>query len=935
MRRTVRGRRREEDRAAGAAQGFAFNEGGIAMKHKRILILLAAAALLALALAACGANASVIRLARTEGGVQLWDEKQVELTPKEQLSLHDGYRMATEAAGYGWLSLDEKRLAKLDENSAVGVESAGKQLKLTLERGSLFFHIEKPLSGSESMEISTSNMTVGIRGTCGWVSLQGDKLLVRLLEGKVECTVTTADGETVTQTVEAGQKAALSPDGTITVSQLSEADIPAFVWPEIEGSDALAEALGAISQTRPMLLNASDTQAGLQVAPAAASFAVEADFSNVINFEEYSYALSDEARQKLLQNGFVVLQSSWGGQGEFFDLYESNRYAYRPNFVTTDSMMHTYHLYFSRLLKGVERDYFSAELTAMTQTLLEQSAQQLSALAGTPWENAARRNVAYFSVAASLLQPGASVPGAVSDLVSQELALIEAAQGIAPSPVMNAGGGEDPLLEDYSQYIPRGYYTTSEELSRYFRAMMWYGRLAFRQSDEDQTRSALLMTVALKNSAAMEQWEKIYTISSFFVGTSDDPGVYEYAPLIEQAYGGMPDAAQLPAREDAWNSFRQSLAQLAMPSINSIPIEEDLSEEERAQAIIGFRLMGQRAVLDAQIFQQLIDGKVPDRMLPSALDVPAALGSEAAREMLRESGADNYPNYTQNMQTLQNQLADAPATLWNASLYGGWLNTLRPLTEAKGEGWPQFMQNDAWAAKSVNTFLGSWTELKHDTVLYSKQVYAEMGGGGIDEKDDRGYVEPEPVLYARLSALAAATRDGLSAYGVLREADADALTRMVTLADGLKTISEKELTNTPRTEEEYTLIREFGGDLEHFWYEVLKDEATQEYFTSQEYPAALVTDVATDPNGQVLEVGTGGVEEILVIVDIDGSLRIASGGVYSFYEFAQPISDRLTDAKWWTMLGINMWDENGNYVDARVDVPRPAWTSRFAAPMAW
>lgn len=889
------------------------------LKKKQIFPLLCLAAALALLLAACGGKAANIRLERTEGTVLVWDEKEAGLTPKKELGLYDGYRMATETAAYGWLSLDEKRLAKLDENSAVGVESAGKELRLALESGSLFFNIEKPLEENETFEISTSNMVVGIRGTCGWVSVSGERLLVRLLEGKVRCTVTLEDGSTVTETVRAGEKAALSPDGTITVSTLSEADVPEFVRVELDGSDALLQAADALSLQRPMLLNGAAMQQELEVKPAAALF-WDGNFANVINAGDFQYYIeNDDVRRMLTENGFVVIHSSWGGYDEFFGLYESNRYAMTPNFVTTDAMMHTYHLYFSRLLKGVERETFTNALIDMTRTLQTESAAQLAALSGTAWENAAKRNLAFFSVAASLLEPGAAVPAEVSSLVAQELALIESAQGITPSPVMNLGGGEHPLNEDYSQYIPRGYYTTDEALSRYFRAMMWYGRLNFRADDEDQSRSALLMTSALRGSAAMEQWDKIYTITSFFVGASDDAGVYEYAPLIEQAYGGLPDAAQLPARETEWNRFRKSLEQLKMPAINSIPIDEGLSDAERESAVKGFRLMGQRFVLDAGIFQQLVDSNVKDRMLPSALDVPAALGSSVARGILTETGADNYAGYAQNMQKLQSYLADAPSTLWSASLYGGWLNTLRPLTEAKGEGWPQFMQTDAWAAKSLNTFLGSWAELKHDTILYAKQVYAEMGGGELPVKDDRGYVEPEPVLFARLSALSAATRDGLAAYGVLRDDDADALTRMVTLSDSLKTIAEKELTNTPRTEEEYELIRTFGGQLEHFWHEALKDDAAAaglDYFRAQDFPAAIVADVATDPNGSVLEVGTGGAEEILVIVDVEGSLRIASGCVYSFYEFTQPISNRLTDEQWRNMMQ---------------DVPRPAWSARFMA----
>ena len=39
----------------------------------------------------------------------------------------------------------------------------------------------------------------------------------------------------------------------------------------------------------------------------------------------------------------------------FYEVYEQNRYEQIPNFVTVDLMMHTYHLYFSRLMKQTEK----------------------------------------------------------------------------------------------------------------------------------------------------------------------------------------------------------------------------------------------------------------------------------------------------------------------------------------------------------------------------------------------------------------------------------------------------------------------------------------------------------------------------------------------------------------------------------------------------
>ena len=85
-------------------------------------------------------------------------------------------------------------------------------------------------------------------------------------------------------------------------------------------------------------------------------------------------------------------------------------------------------------------------------------------------------------------------------------------------------------------------------------------------------------------------------------------------------------------------------------------------------------------------------------------------------------------------------------------------------------------------------------------------------------------------------------------------------------------------------------------------------------------PAALVADVATDPNGRVLEEATGYIFDIYAVVPVDGSLRIAKGGVYSHYEFAWPLSDRLTDEKWHEMLS-----------SGRVP-PLAQWTESYLAP---
>ena len=139
--------------------------------------------------------------------------------------------------------------------------------------------------------------------------------------------------------------------------------------------------------------------------PAVPEFTVADDLSDLVNADAVAY-WSDEAKAQLRENGFIIVDSSYD---EFYTLYESNRYSYTPSFVTVDAMLHTYHLYFLYLQRQTEQQHLLPLLEELTAAMLAESQAQAETLAGTDWENAAQRNVAYFSVAAAL-QFEAAIP---------------------------------------------------------------------------------------------------------------------------------------------------------------------------------------------------------------------------------------------------------------------------------------------------------------------------------------------------------------------------------------------------------------------------------------------------------------------------------------------------------------------------------------------
>lgn len=694
----------------------------------------------------------------------------------------------------------------------------------------------------------------------------------------------------------------------------TESTTEAAVDPTTEnGGGSTADPSGGSAATsvayikRPSIIEDNMSLDYSEVQPSVPSQTIS-DISELNNADLLEFR-DQELKDKLLKNQFVVTEDY---SAEFFEVYEYNRYDQIANFVTVDSIMHTYHLYFAHVLKNTEINYLSYDLAELGSKMQQKSEEQYATLKGTEWENAARINLAYFTVGNALMNKDVSINPDVQDVVNAELNFINEASQVTSSPLMNG------TMEDYSQYKPRGYYDNDERLQKYFKAMMWYGRRNFTQKDEDLDRAALLMTLALDNDT-LPLWDKIYTVTSFFAGASDDSGYYEYRPIIDAAYGADVKVSDLPGNVDGWNTFHSLTGSLEPPKINSVVVLQSDSDEEKEEKKLGYRFMGQRFSIDAAIFQNLCFSSTKEnaqggkRMLPNSLDVPAAMGSDTAYTILDSKGETGYKNYPENMEKMRAMVEAAPDSMWQASLYSQWINTLRPLLDEKGEGYPTYMQSEEWRKKNLVSFLGSYAELKHDTILYSKQMMAEMGGEPIPDRDDRGYVEAEPLIYARLTGLVNATSSGLEGYGVLSAEDKENLKLLAEITGQLQVISEKELRNELPTDEEFDFIRTYGGQLEHFWQEANKDMLDQSEYgrlTTKEFPAALVVDVATDPNGSCLELGTGRPNEIIVVITVDGVKKAAFGSVYSYYEFEQPLSDRLTDHEWKQMIGLELKDDN-------------------------
>jgi hypothetical protein len=688
------------------------------------------------------------------------------------------------------------------------------------------------------------------------------------------------------------------------------------------------------------------------VTPAVPQYTLPLVENDISNFKTVNNMLKlNENAAMLLKNGFVVVPYKNEKGENVEDIVEPYTVLSEtsvPVFVTSDTFLHLYHIQFDEILMEIEETMFYSDIVSVTETLLA-NAEKLYGSSEGVLKESARRNVAFLRTARELLvvkdKPGTAcknpAPEYVAEVVGKELDLIEKHEGFSYSPLFI-------YKEDYSQYVPRGHYTRSELLKSYFRALMWYGRLTMllkggdpaceydycpaliSHEDADvQTVGALLLTQDMNElktgtDKIAATWEKMYLITAFFVGLSDDLTFYEYLDTIKKVIGDVVDINKF-ADQNVLFSIRSELARKHSPQIYGgtggqviwiDPGEEITPEmlEKLLDKSKGFRLMGQRFIPDSYIMGRLVSPGAGElsgsqdaftavlseagiwiRGFPRGLDVMALLGSARAKELLAELGDDAYTKYAESFSEMEKFLADQPPSQWYSNLYWGWLYSLKPLLGAKGKDTQSFMQTKEWQNKSLNAALASWSELRHDTILYAKQSYTPGFETSIEPPHPCGYVEPDPEFYARLYALNNMTVKGLESFGVLSLKAKDRLANLGKVLKRVLDISIVELENKDITEEDCNYIKYIGQSLESITVGV-KDQGIK---------TTLVADVHTDQNSKkVLEEGVGYVDLIIAAYMLpDKTIALGVGPVLSYYEFKHPMNDRLTDEKWREMLG--------------------------------
>jgi hypothetical protein len=656
-----------------------------------------------------------------------------------------------------------------------------------------------------------------------------------------------------------------------------------------------------------------------------ANYKIAKDLSNIENINQFGGFTKDQIK-KLVNNGFVVLPSQ---TTKMYYTYDSNEYMGIPNFITSDSVLHLYHQFYDKSLINVESEYLYDDLELMTKQMLDKSLLLLNTLEDEQLKELQKKNVIYYLTARMLMLQSTDVSVVVDEgllaTAKQEYELCDKAEGIATSPLLSKD-------IDYSQFTVRGHYTRTGELGRFFRTMMWFGTVpyAFYSNNEylyENVLQALLISYMTFGKSEQicdaELWTNIYLPTAQYVGVSDDIDVFTMNQLRKEVYGEKEDP-NLFNDEEYYSKLEIAVRELPEPQIQGKITQSTLDTQKQ------FRFMGQRYILDSDILQDLITPIL--RPIPSGLDVMGVLGSNLAEQLQFEvyKPQDKWEEYTEHYKEWKEIVADFGPDYWSTNLYTGWLWTLQDALREydTGSGMPFFMTTQAWRNKALSTALGSYTELKHDTVLYGKQAMAEMGGPV--EFADYHYVEPQVELYAKLLYLTDYTVSSLKQRGMLNENLQNGANEYKELLQLLIDCSMKELRNDPLTKEENDRLLRYGGSMENITNAFLKGIVDEEY-PSIEISDMLVSDVSS-AGGNYLSLGTGYYDQIYVVTPMNGKLYLSRGSIYSHYEFVG--TDRLTDEEWWELNGIKIIHEDyADYPEITEPSdqlpPQPEWINTF------
>ncbi|MGE0589383.1 MAG: DUF3160 domain-containing protein [Cyclobacteriaceae bacterium] len=619
-----------------------------------------------------------------------------------------------------------------------------------------------------------------------------------------------------------------------------------------------------------------------------------ANVNNIVNAWQYGQ-LPKELLDGLDRNGFAIVPQK---NVQLFHVYEQNDYSQSQNFVSTDIYLQLFHMHFSFMLRGLEEERFVPILGELLFGIMDQAKLLKSQTDGSDYKDAIEYNEAFYAIPLEILgAKGVEKPMAFKEKASRELALIDAGASTFSSLLPAYEQIEFP----YDLFKPRGHYTRTDTLKRYFKSMQWLQTAPYCLAEDTDFKRALVIAFILNNGKGKsgktltDLYRSILEPTSFLIGQPDNISILDVCNVLKRT--------QITEVNKLFELETMSLVRRELQSIQNKNIIKPKIENTCSDKI---NFMPSRFVLDNEVLQTMAD--IENRPFPKGLDVLASFGSEAAEKELLKDGQEvkSWDKFLPNLQKMKSKYKNYEE--WDATVYAKWIKGLNAMLKPESK-YPSFMQLPSWSTKNLNTALASWAELKHDAILYAEQPFAAECGGGEDcepppEPYVVGYVEPNTNYWKEALDLLALTEKLLTRHGLYSNSLKSRQSQLRELCTFLLNVSEKELRGEKLSEQEYRTIELIGTNVENITLSIV---GVYEWnaVSGPDKEVAVVADIYTNNMGEkagILHAAVGYVNDLYVVVEIEGYLYLTKGATLSYYEFPVPLDSRLTDEQWQEML---------------------------------
>ena len=473
------------------------------------------------------------------------------------------------------------------------------------------------------------------------------------------------------------------------------------------------------------------------------------------------------------------------------------------------------------------------------------------------------------------------------------------------------------INQDYTQFTPRSHYTDNAELKTYFMAMKWLMREKFYFGDDKLTNAALVMVSNISDEDIQKLAELSEKIKKL-IGGDDDLTLDSLTAWMKENNLNSPENVLNITEEQKSELFKLVPQKIQSTAYSTDDIME-ISSDDAKDMTAGFVFFGEKFTIDSYLFDLMTAGsaEVEYAYMPNkqtALIVPEVLenNSDAAQmvdlwmntrmvkwDLFENSELAQYSSYNG---VKQDAIEKIRKEVTNPSImntvYHLWINMLGYLINEPEENAPYFKLDPVYKLKNLVTYMGSYTELKHDTLLYVKQSYAELWWGGNAECSievnppllpvPKWYIEADIDVINQLIELNNQTKSDFS------ELDNYILNNFVEFDEflnHLKRILIQQMNNEVISDEDFEWMRTAFDKLSNITFPVWVSGVTQ-----KEMRAALIADIFTSEWWNPLYEAVGRPALMLVMIDDANGKRIARGPIFTHYEFYD--SDDVVDAKW-------------------------------------